>query len=49
MQCGRPISSGAYANNVLCMYTSAPGHIIDCTELILGIYTDIVVSYVIIK
>ena len=32
--------------NVKCMYMDAPGHIIDCSELILGIYSDIVISYV---
>ena len=26
--------SEAYANNVKCMYTSAPGHIVDCSEFI---------------
>ena len=37
MQCGMHIWSGAYACNVKCMYTSAPGHIIDSSELyILG-------------
>ena len=44
MQCGRHICSGALASNVKCMYTSAHGHIIDYSELILGIYTDIAVS-----
>ena len=34
VQCGRHICSGAYANNVKCMYTSAPGHIVDCSEFI---------------
>ena len=34
-----------YASNVfVCMFTSAPGHIMDCTEFILGTYTDAVVS-----
>ena len=28
---------GAYANNVNCMYTSASGHIFDCSEFIWGI------------
>ena len=27
------------------MYTSAPGHIIDCIEHMQGVYTDTVVSY----
>ena len=31
-----------YASYVKCMYTSAPSHIIDCSEYILSIYTDIV-------
>ena len=42
MQCGRHIFQGHYANNVECMYTSVSGHIGDCSELIRGIYTDIV-------
>ena len=39
----------AYASNVKGMYTSAPGHMIDCTEFMLGVYTDIVVSYLCMK
>ena len=39
----RHISSGAYGSSVKCMHTSACGHIIDCSEFIRGIYTDIVV------
>ena len=31
-----------YAGNMKYMYTSAHGHNIDCSELISGIYTDIV-------
>ena len=34
VQCGRHISSGAYASNVECLYSSAPGHIVDCIEFI---------------
>ena len=41
----RNICSGAYANNVKCMYTSASGHIVDCREFIWGIYSGIAVSY----
>ena len=40
---GWDICSGAYANNVKCMYTSAYGHIVDCGEIIWGIYTDTIV------
>ena len=31
-QCDRHICSRAYVSNV-CIYTSAPGHIIDCIEV----------------
>ena len=34
VQCGRHICSGPYASKVECMYTSASGHIVDCSELI---------------
>ena len=34
---------GTYANNVEWKYTSTCGHIVDCSEFIWGIYTDIVV------
>ena len=34
LECGRSICSQAYASNVTCMYTSIPGHIIDCSEFI---------------
>ena len=34
VQCGRHISSGAYAYNMDCMYTSASGHIADCNGFI---------------
>ena len=27
------------------MYASVPGHIVDCSEFICGIYIDIVISY----
>ena len=37
--------SGEYANNVKGMYTSAFGHNFDYSELIWGIYTDMVASY----
>ena len=43
------ICSGTYVNHVKCMYTSAPGHIIDCVELLLAIYTDTVDLYVHMK
>ena len=33
VQCGGHICSGMYSNNVKCMYTGAPGHIIDYTYL----------------
>ena len=39
------ICSGAYAKDVKSMYTSVPGHIADCSELLWGIYTGIVVSF----
>ena len=45
VQCGRHICSGAYVSNVKCMYTTSSGHIVDCSEYILGIYTQIVVLY----
>ena len=32
VQCGRHICIGAYDNNVKCMYSNAPGHIVDCIE-----------------
>ena len=44
IQCHRHINFGAYASKVKCMHTSAHGHIVDCSEFISGIYTDIVVS-----
>ena len=34
VQCGRPTCKGAYGSNVKCMYTSVPGHIINCNGLI---------------
>ena len=34
---GRIICKGASANNVKYIYTSAHGHIIDCSEFLLGI------------
>ena len=42
VQCDRHICLGAYTSNMECMYTSAYGHIVDCSEFISGIYTDIV-------
>ena len=45
LQHGRHICSGAYANNVECMYTSVPGHTIDYSRFIGGTYTDIVAYY----
>ena len=46
VQCAMYICSGAYANNIKCMYTRGPVNIIDCSRIIGGIYTDIEVSYV---
>ena len=34
MQYGRHICSGAYVNNLKCMYSSAFGDILDCIEFI---------------
>ena len=34
VQCGRHITSGAYANNVQCMYASDHGHIFHWIEFI---------------
>ena len=34
---------------VMYIYTSAPGHIIDCTEIILGVFNDIVVPRLCMK
>ena len=45
VQCGRHICSGAYTNDVKCMYTSAAGYTVHCSEFIEGIYTDIGDSY----
>ena len=47
-KCGGHICSGAYANNVKCMYTSAPGHV-DSNEFLLGTYIDMVASYLHMK
>ena len=41
-QCGRHICSGAYTNNMKCTYTRAPGHIVDSSKCIGGIYIDII-------
>ena len=46
VQCDMYICSGAYANNMKCMYTRVPGHIVDCSGLIWGICTDIEMVYV---
>ena len=46
LQCGMHIYSGAYANNVKCMYITVPAHIVDCNRFIGGIYTDTEVLYV---
>ena len=32
------INSGAYINNVKCVHAIAPGHIVDSSEFIGGIY-----------
>ena len=45
VQSDRHISSGGYSNNVKCMYTSVPGHIVDCSEFRRGIDIAILVSY----
>ena len=42
----RHICSGTFSSNVKCMYTSVPGHTVDCCDFISGIWTDIVISYV---
>ena len=34
VQCGRHICPVAYVNNVKCIYTSALGDIVDCSEFI---------------
>ena len=34
MQCGRHICAGVCASNVECIYNSAPGHTVDCSEFI---------------
>ena len=39
------VYSETYGNNVKCIYTNVCGHIVDCSEFILGICTDIGVSY----
>ena len=44
--CGKYICSGGYTNDVKCLYTSVPGHIVDCSGFVWDIYTNIVVSYV---
>ena len=49
IQYGRHVCLGAYVNNVRCMFTSAGGDIVDCIEVIWGMYTDIVLSYVHMK
>ena len=46
MQYSGHICSGAYASNGKCMSASAPDHIIDCIEFILGIYTSIVSHHI---
>ena len=43
--CERHIYSGAFATNVKFMYTSTCGHIVNCSELMWYIYTDLVVWY----
>ena len=43
IQCRRCICTGAYGSNVKCLYASPSGQIIDFTEFLCGIYTDIVV------
>ena len=45
VQYGRYICSGPYAKNVKCIYTSAPGHTVDCNAFIWGAYSDIFVSH----
>ena len=46
MQFGMYICLEAHVINVKCMYTSAPGHIIDCIELKWGIQIDTPASHV---
>ena len=43
MKNGRHICSWLYVSNVKCLYTSAPGHTVDCSEFIRGIYINRVV------
>ena len=45
VQCARHICLGTSANNVKCMYTSAHGYTVDCSEFICGMYSDVVISY----
>ena len=33
VQCGRHISCRVYTSNVKCMYSSAPGHTVHCSDL----------------
>ena len=49
VHCDRDICSGAYANNMRCMYTSVFGNIANCSKYILCTYTDKVVSYLYLK
>ena len=49
VQCGRHICSEAYASNVIYMYASAFGYIIDYRELIWSLYIDRVVLYMYMK
>ena len=37
---------GHMPNNMECMYTSTCGHIVDCSEFICGIHTNVVFLYV---
>ena len=46
MQFGRHTCSGSYVHDGKCMYTSASGHIFDCSKFICGIHTDRVISCV---
>ena len=43
---GRHICSETYTTDVKYIYTSVSGHIVDYGELIWGLYTEIVASYV---
>ena len=41
VQCGRHIFSGAFANNVKCMYTSVCGYTVHSSDFMRGIYSSV--------